>query len=241
MNKFVDELQSMIHHFTFQEKNYLLVGPVNLPISIQHEEVPFKWYAFAPVEGETKPTIESIVQMSTAQQTFSSCLLFGDFENEVPPLVRIHSVCQTGDVFGSLKCDCGPQLALSLKKITDNGKGMLVYMANQEGRSIGLMAKALTYKLQEMKLDTFEANRLIGCGDDDRHYEEAAAVLHYLNKGKPMHLLTNNPDKVDSIAAYGLPVLRFDHTVEASLYNAAYLKAKAASGHMVDEKKLINQ
>ncbi len=82
MNKFVDELQSMIHHFTFQEKNYLLVGPVNLPISIQHEEVSFKWYAFAPVEGETKPTIESIVQMSTAQQTFSSCLLFGDFENE---------------------------------------------------------------------------------------------------------------------------------------------------------------
>ncbi|WP_433954573.1 hypothetical protein [Bacillus safensis] len=137
MNKFVDELQSMIHHFTFQDKHYLLVGPVNLPISIQHEEVPFKWYAFAPVERDTKPTIESIVQMSTAQQTFSSCLLFGDFENERPPLVRIHSVCQTGDVFGSLKCDCGPQLALSLKKITDYGKGMLVYMANQEGGLLG--------------------------------------------------------------------------------------------------------
>lgn len=110
---------------------------MNLPISIQHEEVPFKWYAFAPVEGETKPTIESIVQMSTAQQTFSSCLLFGDFENEVPPLVRIHSVCQTGDVFGSLKCDCGPQLALSLKKITDYGKGMLVYILIKKGGQLG--------------------------------------------------------------------------------------------------------
>ncbi|WP_353856396.1 GTP cyclohydrolase II [Bacillus sp. Bos-x628] len=241
MNKFIAELQSMIHHFTFHQKDYLLVGPVTLPISIQHEEVQFKWYAFSPVDQDVKPTIETIVQMSTTQQTFSSCLLFGDFDNEVPPLVRIHSVCQTGDVFGSLKCDCGPQLALSLKKIKDYGKGMLVYMANQEGRSIGLMAKALTYKLQEMKLDTFEANRLIGCGDDDRHYEEAAAVLQFLNQGKPLHLLTNNPDKVDSIAAYGLHVLRFDHTVEASEYNEAYLKAKVASGHMVDEKKLINQ
>ncbi|MFB8733606.1 hypothetical protein ACEQPO_05615 [Bacillus sp. SL00103] len=126
--KFVDELQSMIHHFTFSRKNYLLVGPVNLPISIQHEEVLFKWRYASHCEGETKPTIESIVKMSTAQETFSSCLLFGDFEMKMPPLVRIHSVCQTGDVFGSLKCDCGPQLALSLKKMTDYGKGMLVYI-----------------------------------------------------------------------------------------------------------------
>lgn len=75
MNKFVAELQSMIHHFTFQEKHYLLVGPVNLPISIEHEEVQFTWYAFASVEADTTPTVESIVQMSTEQQTFSSCLL----------------------------------------------------------------------------------------------------------------------------------------------------------------------
>ncbi|MGE6631693.1 GTP cyclohydrolase II [Bacillus sp. NPDC077027] len=241
MNEFISELQSVIDHFTFRQKNYLLIGPVNLPISIANEEKVFQWYAFAPIEKGVIPTVETVVQMSVMQQTFSSCLMLGDFENEVPPLVRIHSVCQTGDVFGSLKCDCGPQLASSLEKIADYGKGMLVYLANQEGRSIGLLAKALTYKLQEMKVNTFEANRIIGCGDDDRHYEEAAAVLNFLNKGKPLHLLTNNPDKVDSIMAYGIPVVRSDHTVEASEYNEAYLKAKVASGHMVDEKKLINQ
>ncbi|MDG3044339.1 hypothetical protein OE903_11980 [Bacillus sp. B6(2022)] len=137
MNKFVAELQSMIHHFTFQEKHYLLVGPVNLPISIEHEEVQFTWYAFASVEADTTPTVESIVQMSTEQQTFSSCLLFGDFENEVPPLVRIHSVCQTGDVFGSLKCDCGPQLASSLKKSPITEKACLCIWPIKKGALLG--------------------------------------------------------------------------------------------------------
>jgi GTP cyclohydrolase II len=158
-------------------------------------------------------------------------LVIGAFGG-VPPLVRLHSECLTGDVFGSLKCDCGPQLQAALRLIGVAGGGVLLYL-RQEGRGIGLANKLRAYALQDRGLDTVEANERLGFADDERDYVDAAAMLRALGI-KKVRLLTNNAAKVDGLTAAGIGVVeRVAHHMPANPHNADYLAAKRAkSGHL---------
>jgi GTP cyclohydrolase II len=141
-----------------------------------------------------------------------------------PPLVRVHSECLTGDVFGSQRCDCGPQLREAVERIATTG-GYLLYL-RQEGRGIGLYAKLDAYALQEQGLDTYEANRALGHGDDERDYTAAAQMLDVLGVTS-VDLLTNNPDKPAALRARGVQVRHVVPTqVHASAANVRYLQAK---------------
>ncbi|WP_085208699.1 GTP cyclohydrolase II [Streptomyces sp. Amel2xC10] len=147
------------------------------------------------------------------------------------PLVRLHSECLTGDVLGSARCDCGPQLDESLALLALHG-GVLLYL-RQEGRGIGLYNKLDAYLLQsrDPDTDTFEANRLLGRGADERDYLTAAVMLRTLGLHR-VRLLTNNPDKVRQLRAHGIDVAETLPTgVHRTPENAAYLEAKARSGH----------
>lgn len=149
-----------------------------------------------------------------------------------PPLVRLHSECLTGDVFGSLKCDCGPQLKAALDLIGAAGGGVLLYL-RQEGRGIGLANKLRAYQLQDRGLDTVEANRRLGFADDARDYGLAAAMLRALGIGS-VRLLTNNPAKVRGLEKAGITVIeRVRHHMPANPHNADYLAVKRKkSGHL---------
>jgi GTP cyclohydrolase II len=142
------------------------------------------------------------------------------------PLVRLHSECLTGDVFGSERCDCGPQLRESVERISVAG-GYLLYL-RQEGRGIGLYAKLDAYALQDQGLDTYAANRALGHGDDERDYSSAAQMLVSVNAGQ-IDLLTNNPDKSAQLRRLGIDVRRVLPTgVFATAANVRYLEAKAS-------------
>ncbi|GAA4691832.1 GTP cyclohydrolase II [Nocardioides conyzicola] len=146
------------------------------------------------------------------------------------PLVRLHSECLTGDVFGSARCDCGPQLRESLERVAEAG-GYLLYL-RQEGRGIGLSAKLDAYALQDAGLDTYEANVALGYGEDERDYTVAAQMLQALGERR-VALLTNNPDKGRQLAALGIDVTRLVPTgVHRSASNARYLAAKVRHGHL---------
>ena len=149
------------------------------------------------------------------------------------PLVRPHSECLTGDVFGSQRCDCGPQLREAAERITDQG-GFLLYL-RQEGRGIGLYAKLDAYALQDSGLDTYEANRALGHGDDERDYTAAAQMLHTLS-ATSIDLLSNNPDKADQLGALGIEVATQVPTgVHLNDANARYLAAKVShTAHTLD-------
>ena len=159
-------------------------------------------------------------------------LVVGAFGGE-PPLVRLHSECLTGDVFGSLKCDCGPQLKEALRIIGENGGGVLLYL-RQEGRGIGLANKIRAYSLQDRGLDTVEANQRLGFADDERDYGHAAAMLRALGIDR-VRLLTNNPSKVEGLDAAGIKVVeRVAHHMPANPHNADYLATKRKkSGHLL--------
>ncbi|UFN44496.1 GTP cyclohydrolase II [Nocardioides okcheonensis] len=147
------------------------------------------------------------------------------------PLVRVHSECLTGDVLGSARCDCGPQLREAVSRIAAIG-GHLLYL-RQEGRGIGLYNKLDAYALQEQGLDTFEANRALGFDDDERDYAVAAQMLRALGVDRVV-LLSNNPDKAAQLAAYGIGVERRDATlVHRTDANDDYLRAKARGGHLL--------
>ena len=159
-------------------------------------------------------------------------LVVGAFAGK-PPLVRLHSECLTGDVFGSLKCDCGPQLKEALHIIGANGGGVLLYL-RQEGRGIGLANKIRAYSLQDRGLDTVDANLRLGFADDAREYGHAAAMLRALGIDR-VRLLTNNPNKVKSLKATGIEVVeRVAHQMPANPHNADYLTTKRKrSGHLL--------
>lgn len=160
-------------------------------------------------------------------------LVMGDIHS-APPIVRIHSQCLTGDVFGSLRCDCRLQLELALRKIADAGAGILLY-EQQEGRGIGLMAKLKAYELQDMGRDTVEANVELGYAPDCRAYELPAEVLKLL--GVPaVRLITNNPEKVAALQAAGIRVTeRVSAEVEAQDTFERYLRTKQEKmGHILD-------
>ncbi len=146
------------------------------------------------------------------------------------PLVRVHSECLTGDAIGSLKCDCRDQLEYSLKAIEKEG-GMVIYL-RQEGRDIGLLNKVNAYALQDMGLDTVEANHQLGFADDERSYEMVEFVLKYFNI-KKIKLLTNNPRKVESLKDIQI-VKRIPIIIKSNRYNEGYLKTKKDKmGHLL--------
>jgi GTP cyclohydrolase II len=142
-----------------------------------------------------------------------------------PVLARVHSECWTGEVMHSKKCDCREQLDRALREISRAGKGVVIYL-RQEGRGIGLGNKIRAYALQEQGLDTVDANRMLGFGDDERSYDVAAAMLADLGVRK-VALMTNNPKKVEGLAAHGLSVERRPHAVPPNEHNADYLAVKA--------------
>lgn len=145
-----------------------------------------------------------------------------------PPLVRVHSECLTGDVLGSLRCDCGPQLREAVERITDVG-GHLLYL-RQEGRGIGLYAKLDAYALQDAGLDTYEANVALGFAADAREYAVAAQMLRALGVDA-IALLSNNPDKADQLAVLGLDILeRVPTRIHTNPANVCYLRTKATRG-----------
>jgi GTP cyclohydrolase II len=154
----------------------------------------------------------------------------GDADRDVP-LVRLHSECLTGDVLGSARCDCGPQLQEAIARILHTG-GYLLYL-RQEGRDIGLYNKIDAYALQEDGLDTYEANRALGFAEDERDYAVAVQMLGALGVER-LDLLSNNPDKADQLEAAGLDVVRRVRTgLHVSPVNLGYLTTKAAGGHVL--------
>jgi GTP cyclohydrolase II len=162
-------------------------------------------------------------------------LVMGDIAG-APPLVRIHSQCLTGDVFGSLRCDCRQQLELSLSLIASAGTGILVY-EQQEGRGIGLMAKLQAYELQDAGLDTVQANERLGFKADQREFTLPAEILKALGVRR-VRLLSNNPDKVAALENAGVMVVeRVPCEVEADSHAQNYLKTKREKlGHLFSAK-----
>jgi GTP cyclohydrolase II len=160
-------------------------------------------------------------------------LALGDAFGAEVPLVRPHSECLTGDVFGSERCDCGPQLREAVERIAGVG-GFLLYL-RQEGRGIGLYAKLDAYALQDLGMDTYEANRALGHADDERDYTAAAQMLTALGVSA-VDLLTNNPDKPAQLRSHGVDVREVVPThVHASAANVRYLQAKVAhTAHTID-------
>jgi GTP cyclohydrolase II len=161
-------------------------------------------------------------------------ILIGRPESHEAPLVRIHSECFTGDLLGSMRCDCGEQLRGAMRRMVENGSGVLLYLA-QEGRGIGLVNKLRAYGLQDRGLDTMDANRALGWGADERNFLIGATMLRIMGINR-VRLLTNNPDKVDAMAACGIDVAgREPHLFAPNGVNDEYLATKAARfGHMLD-------
>jgi GTP cyclohydrolase II len=182
-----------------------------------------------PVDGLAETQIVAFRDSGTGEEHVA--LLIGAFGGQ-PPLVRLHSECLTGDVFGSLKCDCGPQLREALRLLGAAGGGVLLYL-RQEGRGIGLANKLRAYALQDRGLDTVEANLRLGFAEDERGYGVAAAMLRSLGVDH-VRLLTNNPAKVAGLEAAGIAVAeRIPHHMPVNPHNADYIAIKKAkSGHL---------
>jgi GTP cyclohydrolase II len=193
------------------------------------DEVTLISRARLPVDGLPETHIAAFRADDDGQDHVA--LIVGAFGGK-PPLIRLHSECLTGDVFGSLKCDCGPQLRESLRIIGEEGGGVLLYL-RQEGRGIGLANKLRAYALQDRGLDTVDANRRLGFADDERDYGHAAAMLRALGIDR-IRLLTNNPAKVAGLEAAGIAVAeRIPHHMPVNPHNADYLAVKRGrSGHL---------
>jgi GTP cyclohydrolase II len=178
-----------------------------------------------------------LASSNLAEMQQSSVLVYGDFQNSNDALIRMHSICHTGDIFGSKRCDCGFQLKQAMKMIAAHGSGALFYLANHEGRGIGLFSKAMAYVLQEEGLDTVEANLELGFVDDARNYDDAIKVLKTL-RSNPVTLITNNPRKLEALEKSGANLLgRVQLWGDISEYNKKYLETKVVrSGHLRTEK-----
>jgi len=175
------------------------------------------------------PTVYGDFKMKAFKQTTNGQLHLaiykGDWKADEDVLVRVHSSCMTGDIFGSCRCDCGPQLQTALKKIETEGKGILVYM-NQEGRGIGLLGKLKAYELQEKGRDTVEANTELGFNADDRDYGVGAQILRAMNVSK-IRLLSNNPKKRVGLIGYGIEITEsVALEIDSNIHNEFYLKTK---------------
>jgi GTP cyclohydrolase II len=200
---------------------------------VAEADFPTRWGAFRILgfEGERTGGLPGCAPDQTIEGLVA--LVMGDVHAR-PPLVRIHSQCLTGDVFGSLRCDCRLQLELALKAIAEEGAGILLY-EQQEGRGIGLMAKLQAYELQDHGRDTVEANEELGFAADCRAYELPAEVLKLLGVAR-VRLMTNNPEKVAALESAGILVSeRVSAEVEPQESFAGYLKTKQEKmGHILD-------
>jgi GTP cyclohydrolase II len=204
---------------------------------VAEADFPTRWGAFRILgfEGKLSPAEAGAANAGSPAQNGKVeglvALVMGDVKSAAP-LVRIHSQCLTGDVFGSLRCDCRLQLELALTKIAEEGAGILLY-EQQEGRGIGLMAKLRAYELQDQGRDTVEANVELGFEADYREYELPARVLKMLGVDK-VKLMTNNPDKVAALESAGIEVTeRVSAEVEPQETFAAYIKTKQEKmGHI---------
>lgn len=213
-----------------------LVGPIKLPVNLYGKTVQFKWYCWLKSENvidDFQEVIDHLSSANLAEYPQSSVLVYGDFEQGEDAWIRMHSICHTGDIFGSKRCDCGYQLRQSMKMIAEHGTGALFYLANHEGRGIGLFSKAMAYILQENGYDTVEANEGLGFANDSRNYDDAIEVLKSL-RTKPVTLITNNPKKLKALKTAGLPVSgRIPLWGDISEYNKKYLQTKVKkSGHL---------
>jgi len=167
-------------------------------------------------------------------------LVKGDVNTNEPVLVRVHSSCVTGDIFGSYKCDCGPQLHKAMEMVEQEGRGLVLYM-NQEGRGIGLINKLKAYHLQELGKDTVEANLALGFKDDERDYGIGAQIIRYLGI-KKMKLITNNPIKRIGLESYGIEIVEtIPLIVQPNPYNFRYLETKRLKmGHQINPEELMD-
>ncbi|CAM5371310.1 bifunctional 3,4-dihydroxy-2-butanone-4-phosphate synthase/GTP cyclohydrolase II [Streptomyces narbonensis] len=188
-----------------------------------------------------EPTVrrEAEVQLPTAHGDFTAygyrstvdgvehvALVHGEIGDGEDLLVRVHSECLTGDIFHSLRCDCGPQLQASMDRITEAGRGVVVYLRGHEGRGIGLLSKLRAYELQEQGRDTLDANLELGLPADARDYAAGAQILADLGV-RSLRLMTNNPDKIDALTRHGLTVEgREPMPVTAGEHNLRYLRTK---------------
>jgi GTP cyclohydrolase II len=198
-----------------KQSGFLKVAEADFPTRFGH----FRVYAF---EGRYKGQLEEAV-----------ALKMGDLSGE-PPLLRIHSQCLTGDVFHSLRCDCRAQLELSLERIADDGRGLLIY-EHQEGRGIGLGNKLRAYELQDAGADTVEANLRLGFEADERTYRLPVDILRYFHLDA-VRLLSNNPDKIQALESAGIRVAERVPCVAApEAASAYYLRTKKEKlGHLLD-------
>lgn len=237
-DKVMSILEGKIRHIDGESGEIYLVGPIRLPIQLDEAETAiFQWYCWLLCDEDTdhmEDIIDKLSGANLAEMQQSSVLVYGDFAGADEALIRMHSICHTGDIFGSKRCDCGFQLHQSLRMIADHGAGALFYLANHEGRGIGLFSKAMAYLLQEQGYDTVEANLGLGFVDDARNYNDAIRVLGTLRQ-KPVTLITNNPRKLDALREAGLDVsARIPLWGDVSEYNQKYLQTKInRSGHLV--------
>ena len=224
-----------------EQTNLCLVGPVQLPIKQGDFETTFQWYTWLNVNKQytsNEMVLKAMTDLDLASKQQSSVLVYGDFKNAENPIIRMHSICHTGDIFGSQRCDCGYQLHESMKMIAEHGCGAIFYLANHEGRGIGLFSKSLAYILQEEGFDTVEANQALGFEDDTRNYGEAIMILQNL-RSKPVTLITNNPKKLAALKNSGL--LAHNHIplwggmTETNRY---YLETKVMKSGHIPEKQL---
>ncbi len=227
-----------------------VLGPIPLPLEVGKARFTVQWYA--AVRSTELAQVESLARELRAhggQQFFAllassmavnSVLVVGNPTRASNPLVRVHSSCMTGDVFGSQRCECGPQFVSALSRLHESSAGgVLIYMSGHEGRGIGLWAKAATYLLQDAGENTYEANRSLGLPDDSRDFTDAAALLHHFIGNRPFRLLTNNPKKIADLNALGLTeVISERHVIGVNTWNQRYLAAKRDWGHRLSELDL---
>ncbi len=238
-SKLLSILEDKIQLIKTDKGAIYLVGPIKLPVNLYGDTVIFQWYCWLNCDEVTEDfekIINKLSSVNLAELQQSSVLAYGDFSYGEDCLIRMHSICHTGDIFGSKRCDCGYQLKQSMKMIVDHGTGALFYLANHEGRGIGLFSKAMAYILQENGYDTVDANESLGFVDDSRNYSDAILVLKAL-RSKPVTLMTNNPKKLEALKNAGLTVSdRKPLWGDISEYNKNYLQTKIKrSGHLEEE------
>ncbi|HNP35307.1 MAG TPA: GTP cyclohydrolase II [Woeseiaceae bacterium] len=224
-----------------------ILGPIPLPLMVDGRHLEVQWYACVRnTELAKLQALADELREQNAQESFAtlatsmavnSVLVLGKPKNWQDPLVRVHSSCLTGDVFGSERCECGPQLHSAIQRIDNDPQGgLIIYMSGHEGRGIGLWAKAATYLLQDAGEDTYEANRSLGLPDDSRDFSDAAALIKYFVGERPIRLMTNNPKKVADLAANGIKqVSLVKHVCGVGTYNRRYLAAKKTWGHRLND------
>ena len=218
----------------------------DIPLLSIEDLITYRWRNEALVtrEVETRlPTEHGMFQAfgyrSQIDGSEHLALVYGDVAGSDDVLTRIHSRCLTGDVFGSRRCDCGPQLNASMARIAQEGRGVITYNESHEGRGIGLLSKLQAYRLQDEGRDTVDANLELGFPADPRHYAIEAQILHDLKVGS-VRLMTNNPRKIESLQELGVAVTKRDPLVEGlNGDNKAYMTAKVDRlGHMVGHAEL---